>query len=242
MRLFLLDRSKITHGPYDWKLVREFFAFGLIDGYLACEEGAERWTPVASLAKISGLPKSVTERVAQYLAFPSSTQLTELQREMLALVKAPPFIASVNRYIVHSLISRLVEDQKVAIDEKTLWRFSVERDLGWKLDPATPKQCDYLKTQGIKFSRSLTKGEASCMISSEPATDAQWRRLHFFRCPEIPFLAKREAMELIDTYLAKFPEAEAEYQRWKSESPKAVEAAPSRKPSFIRTIFSAFLK
>ena len=238
MRLSLLDTSQITYGPYDWKLVREFFAYGLIEGYLACEVGADKWVPLSSITKISNIPESMSERVARYLAMPVPAQATELQREVLASLKVPPFTASVNRYVVDLLIARVIKDQGVTVDAKTLWWLSAERGFGWKLDPATQKQRDYLKSQGVKCPSSMTKGEASCLISTWPATDAQWRRLRFFRCPRIPFLTKQEAMELIEAYLARFPEAESEYQRWKADT--IVEAPPSSKPSLFRRVLSLF--
>ena len=50
MRLYLLGTSRDVHGPYDWKFVRELFAFGLIEGCLICEVGKQQWEPIAENA------------------------------------------------------------------------------------------------------------------------------------------------------------------------------------------------
>ena len=216
MRLFLCDNAQSTYGPYGWKLVREFYAFGILEGWLGCEEGAQEWLSIASFPKVTHIPKTVSGRVDHYLAMPAACAPWAFHREVLRELKAPPIDSTLNRYAVNALIALLIQDRVGAIDPKLAWRFSVERNLGWKSDPASAKQVDYLRDLGIPVPPSLTKGEAACLLGARSVSEPQLQRLGFYGCPSIPGITAEEGVQLIDDYQAKFPESEKDYQQWKA--------------------------
>ena len=78
----------------------------------------------------------------------------------------------------------------------------------------TERQISYLRSIGVWIEDGLTKGCACQLIGGE-ATEGQLRRLKFYWITPSPYLTKEEASELIDGYLAQYPESEEQYQAWK---------------------------
>lgn len=88
---------------------------------------------------------------------------------------------------------------------------------GLEDEPATEKQIGYLKILGVPIPSSLGIRAASDLIEKwkDRATDAQKRRLNFYRLDYDPNISKDQATQLIDHYKAKHPESEGAYQEWK---------------------------
>jgi GYF domain 2 len=87
----------------------------------------------------------------------------------------------------------------------------------WDDDPATERQLDYLRDLGATVSPDISKGEASELIDHlcHQASDAQKRRLNFYRLDFDPHITKDQASTLIDRYRTRHPESEDAYQKWK---------------------------
>jgi hypothetical protein len=84
-------------------------------------------------------------------------------------------------------------------------------------EPATEKQVSYLKVLGVPIPTSLGIREASDLIDKwkDRASEAQKRRLTFYRIDYDPNLSREHATLLIDGYKVKHPESENAYQEWK---------------------------
>jgi hypothetical protein len=87
----------------------------------------------------------------------------------------------------------------------------------WGDDSATERQLDYLRDLGATVSPDISKAEASELIDRlcHQATDAQKRRLNFYRLDFDPHITKEQASTLIDCYRTRHPESEDAYQEWK---------------------------
>jgi GYF domain 2 len=84
-------------------------------------------------------------------------------------------------------------------------------------EAATGKQISYLKALGAPIPPSLGIREASDLIEKWKyrASDAQKRRLNFYRLDYDRDITKEQATQLIDYYKANHPESEDAYQEWK---------------------------
>jgi hypothetical protein len=84
-------------------------------------------------------------------------------------------------------------------------------------EPASEKQIAYLKVLGAPIPDYLGIREASDLIEKwkDRASDAQKRRLNFYRLDYDPNITKEQATRLIDCYKAEHPESEDAYQEWK---------------------------
>ena len=85
-------------------------------------------------------------------------------------------------------------------------------------EPATEKQIAYLKVLGAPIPGYLGIREASNLIDEwkDRASDAQKRRLNFYKLKYDPNMTREEATALIDSYKSQHPESEAAYQAWKA--------------------------
>ena len=90
----------------------------------------------------------------------------------------------------------------------------------WDSDPATERQLDFLRDLGATVSSEITKAEASELIErlTHKASDAQKRRLNFYRLEFDPDITKEQASTLIDCYRERHPESEDAYQEWKIQN------------------------
>jgi hypothetical protein len=84
-------------------------------------------------------------------------------------------------------------------------------------EPATEKQIAYLKVLGAPIPGYLGIREASNLIEEWKgrASDAQKRRLNFYKLEYAASITREQATALIDSYKAQHPESEAAYQEWK---------------------------
>jgi hypothetical protein len=105
---------------------------------------------------------------------------------------------------------------------------------GWEADPISDAQKRLLLSKHIPVSSDMTKGEASDLIGQilDGATEGQIRRLNFYGI-DPDHVTKKEACILIDDYIAKNPDSENDYQRWKMSLERQPIAAGvvSRSPS-----------
>ena len=87
----------------------------------------------------------------------------------------------------------------------------------WGDDPATERQLDYLRDLGATVTPDISKAEASELIDRlcNQATEAQKRRLNFYRLDFDPLITKDQASRLIDCYRERHPDSEDAYQEWK---------------------------
>ena len=214
-RLYILSASSAAYGPFDWKLVRTLFGYGLIEGYYVRNEGTEDVLLPKDHSKIGALPKSVAAEIARYKNMSVPTGFTTLQQSTFEKLGLPPFSGVANRYVGRDIIEAALNGGTECLDPQTRWRLRIDCCYGWKTDPASDAQKEFLRSTGIKFRASLTKGEASCLMDP-PATDAQRRRLSFYSCNNISNLTKKEASEIIDSYIQAFPESETAYQAAKA--------------------------
>jgi len=85
----------------------------------------------------------------------------------------------------------------------------------WEDEPATDAQKVVLRSKRIPY-EGLTKKQAHDLIDTmyNGATEGQVRRLKFYGINS-EGLSKKEAMVVIDDYIASHPDAENDYQRWK---------------------------
>lgn len=73
----------------------------------------------------------------------------------------------------------------------------------WRQDPATDAQIKRLKQEGIDFSRGLTKGEASDLISdTQEAGEFELEVLKFFRIPKRSEFTELTARKKVDQIFA----------------------------------------
>jgi hypothetical protein len=86
----------------------------------------------------------------------------------------------------------------------------------------------YLRDLGAQVPPSITKTQASDLIEQwrNKATDAQKRRLTFYRLSFEPDITKDQASMLIDSYRQSHPESEDAYQEWKITSGTSKSASP----------------
>jgi hypothetical protein len=84
-------------------------------------------------------------------------------------------------------------------------------------EPATEKQIAYLKVLGAPIPGYLGIRAASNLIEEwkDRASDAQKRRLNFYKLEHAANITREQATALIDSYKAQHPESEAAYQEWK---------------------------
>jgi hypothetical protein len=87
-------------------------------------------------------------------------------------------------------------------------------------EPATEKQIAYLKVLGAPIPNYLGIREASDLIEKwkNSASDAQKRRLNFYRLDYDPEITREQATILIDSYKQRHPESENAYQEWKAQN------------------------
>lgn len=87
-------------------------------------------------------------------------------------------------------------------------------------EPATEKQIAYLKVLGAPIPNYLGIREAADLIDKwkDRVSDAQKRRLDFYRVNYEPNITREQATALIDSYKEKHPESEAAYQAWKLQN------------------------
>ncbi len=86
-------------------------------------------------------------------------------------------------------------------------------------EPATEKQIAYLKVLGAPIPNYLGLRQASDLIEQwkDRVSDAQKRRLDFYKLEYAPEITREQANELIDRFKALHPESEEAYQKWKSQ-------------------------
>jgi hypothetical protein len=84
-------------------------------------------------------------------------------------------------------------------------------------EPATEKQIAYLKVLGAPIPPYLGLRAAADLIDEwkNRASDAQKRRLNFYKLAYNPNISREEANALIDSYKAEHPQSEEAYQEWK---------------------------
>jgi hypothetical protein len=85
-------------------------------------------------------------------------------------------------------------------------------------EPATEKQIAYLKVLEVPIPDYLGIREASDLIDQHKnrVSEAQKRRLDFYKLTYASSITREQANELIDGYKAQHPESEAAYQEWKA--------------------------
>jgi hypothetical protein len=215
--MYLVDSDGHTAGPFAWTLIREWAALALLasDSPVFLEGGSE-WKKVADFPELCQLPKSVATqgRFFRNCLSDDRVKLPSLscQHSYAKALGFPFEPEKVDRHqlshIIWSLSCQFPERVDPAVAAE------VEDASDWRNDPATDRQIDYLRSNGIGIEEGLTKGCVSQLIDGEP-TEGQLRRLNFYGIKLRRYLTKKDASELIDSYKTQHPESEERYQTWK---------------------------
>ena len=206
--MYLVDSDGHTAGPFAWTLIREWMALALLssDSPILLE-GDSAWKTVADSPELRQLPKSL------YLSDnPLKLPSLPCQHSYAKTLGCPFDPVQIDRHmlahIIWSLSVQFTDRVNPAVAKE------VEDASDWHNDPATDPQISYLQSIGVPIEDDMTKGRASQLMNGEP-TEGQLRRLKFYRITASPYLTKKEASELIDSYKTEHPESEEHYQAWK---------------------------
>jgi hypothetical protein len=215
--MYLVDSDGHTAGPFAWTLVREWAAFALLSSSSpVCLEGDSAWKTVADFPELRELPKSlaIPERPPGSFLSDDRLKLPSLscQHSYAKALGCPFEPDQIDRHLLTRIISCLSWQFPDRVDSAIA--ADVEDASGWLNDPATDRQINYLRSNGVGIEDGLTKGRVSQLIDGEP-TEGQLRRLKFYGIKLTRYLTKKGACELIDSYKTQHPESEEQYQAWK---------------------------
>ena len=224
-KLFLSCKGRPFAGPFKWTLVREWIALGLVprDALVrtAPDEASVR---IENIEQLFTCPQGVLDTSAYYQSA-GRTRVPSAPRQHSYLVSlgCPFETAHLDKHLTWRVISdlevafpeRATQDERAACEE--------EFDRAYREGPATEKQVAYLTSIGVDGASSMSKAEASRLISGPPS-EGQLRRLQFYKITVSPRLTKDEASILIETYVRDHPESEAQYQAWKQAKPAEIES------------------
>lgn len=217
-RMYLVDSDGHTAGPFAWTLIREWVALALLSSdspvFL---EGDSEWKKVADFPELCQLPKSLATQGRFFRDCLADDRLKlpslSCQHSYAKALGCPFEPDQIDRhqlsYIIWSLSCQFPERVDPAVAAE------VEDASDWQNDPATDRQTNYLRSNGVGIEDGLTKGRAHQLIDGGEPTEGQLRRLNFYGIKLTRYRTKKEAAELIDSYITQHPESEEQYQAWK---------------------------
>jgi uncharacterized protein DUF4339 len=191
----------------------------------------------------SQLDALVRDNPARKLALERWDVLAQKRDEVMSYFQRSETKCPVSDYDVVPML-QLIENnnpkQFASIPSYEIARFfkSHREPREWEDEPATEAQRAVLRSKRIPYD-GLTKKQASDLISTiwNGATEGQVRRLNFYGINS-EGLSKKEAAVIIDDYIASHPDAETDYQLWKTNGYPPISNLPERQTGGFRKWFT----